>query len=193
MTSRMKRFNSYLLAAVLIGIAGCATPKDESEPKSKTKAKGKGKTSLDDLRALMRLHVQVNSDGTSFTVPATVYRENPVTLTVMATPVIMEANLVKADLIEDTGGFAIRVLFDRQGALLLENATTSYRGSRLVVYGRWGTDKDALERWLGAVFIADRITDGAFTFTPDASREETEAIVRGLNNVAGKLRSAVDK
>jgi hypothetical protein len=30
----------------------------------------------------------------------------------------------------------------------------------------------------------ERILDGTLTFTPDATREETERIVRGLNNVA---------
>jgi len=192
MTSRMKCFNTYFLAVALALITGCASPPDEpgagarkkGEPKS-----AKGKSSPRREFTLLRLHLQVNADGTQHTVPATVYRASPVTVTVMATPVVMEANVVRAAVVEDTGGYAIGVQFDQQGALLLENATTAYRGSRLVVYGRWGTDKEAEERWLGAVFIANRITDGIFTFTPDASREEAERIVTGLNNVAERLRT----
>jgi hypothetical protein len=37
--------------------------------------------------------------------------------------------------------------------------------------------------WLAAVLIRDRISDGLFRFTPDASREEGNRIVRGLRNV----------
>ena len=38
--------------------------------------------------------------------------------------------------------------------------------------------------------IAQRIPDGYFTFTPDATRAEAQRIVRGLNNVAAKLGNA---
>ena len=42
-------------------------------------------------------------------------------------------------------------------------------------------------RWLAAPRISQRIKDGVLVFTPDATREEAERIVRGLNNVAIKL------
>jgi hypothetical protein len=37
--------------------------------------------------------------------------------------------------------------------------------------------------WLAAVQIRERIPSGIFRFSPDASREETQRIVRGLKNV----------
>jgi hypothetical protein len=37
--------------------------------------------------------------------------------------------------------------------------------------------------WLAAVLIRNRISDGTFRFTPDASRKEGFRIVRGLRNV----------
>jgi len=40
--------------------------------------------------------------------------------------------------------------------------------------------------WLAAVLVRDRISNGIFRFTPDASREEGNRIVRGLRNVMGK-------
>lgn len=40
--------------------------------------------------------------------------------------------------------------------------------------------------WLAAVLIRDRISNGLFRFTPDASRAEGLRIVRGLRNVIGK-------
>ena len=42
-------------------------------------------------------------------------------------------------------------------------------------------------RWLAAPMITRQIQDGIFVFTPDASREEAERIVRGVNNVVAKL------
>jgi hypothetical protein len=40
--------------------------------------------------------------------------------------------------------------------------------------------------WLAAVLIRQRISNGLFRFTPDASRAEGLRIVRGLRNVIGK-------
>jgi hypothetical protein len=37
--------------------------------------------------------------------------------------------------------------------------------------------------WLAAVLVRQRISNGAFRFTPDASRAEGDRIVRGLRNV----------
>ena len=39
-------------------------------------------------------------------------------------------------------------------------------------------------RWLAAPILQQRIRDGLLVFTPDATREEAERIVRGLKNVA---------
>jgi hypothetical protein len=43
--------------------------------------------------------------------------------------------------------------------------------------------------WLAAVLIKGRDTGGVFRFSPDASREETARIVRGLQNVIAYSRS----
>ncbi len=50
------------------------------------------------------------------------------------------------------------------------------------------TDTNATRQsgWLAAVLIRQRISDGLFRFTPDASRAEGNRIVRGLRNVIGK-------
>ena len=39
------------------------------------------------------------------------------------------------------------------------------------------------DRWIAALLITRRIADGLLTFTPDASREEADAMVLGWNNV----------
>jgi hypothetical protein len=46
--------------------------------------------------------------------------------------------------------------------------------------------------WLAAVLIRQRNSTGVFRFTPDASREEADRIVRGLRNVIAK-KDKMDK
>ncbi len=79
------------------------------------------------------------------------------------------------------GGFAIQVKLDWEGAQLLDGVTTGHQGRHIVVFSDFGQ-----KRWLAAPVISKRISDGVLTFTPDATREETERIVRGLNNVVKK-------
>jgi hypothetical protein len=47
--------------------------------------------------------------------------------------------------------------------------------------------------WLAAVQIHQRNSSGIFVFSPDASREETARIVRGLKNVIAYLKSISTK
>jgi hypothetical protein len=42
-------------------------------------------------------------------------------------------------------------------------------------------------RWLAAPLITQRIGDNTLTFTPDATRDESEAIATGLSNIGKKL------
>jgi preprotein translocase subunit SecD len=85
------------------------------------------------------------------------------------------------------GGFEFTIQFDRQGTRLLEQYSTASKGKRIAVFSYFGNPKEPGKgevRWLAAPVVRERITDGIFTFTPDASREEAERIARGLNNVA---------
>jgi hypothetical protein len=43
-------------------------------------------------------------------------------------------------------------------------------------------------RWLAAPIVRKRIGDGKLIFTPDATREECDTIVTGLNAVAKKVK-----
>ena len=80
------------------------------------------------------------------------------------------------------GGFSIVLRFDFHGKLALEHASTAYKGNRIAIHAQFPE-----RRWLAAPRVSTRITDGVITFTPDATREEAELIVQGLNNVAVKL------
>jgi hypothetical protein len=88
--------------------------------------------------------------------------------------------------IEALGSFQIMVQFDRRGTWLLEQYTTAHRGRRIGIFSQFG---DA--RWLAAPMMNKRISDGVLVFTPDASREEADRIVLGLNNVAKEAQKGV--
>ena len=93
---------------------------------------------------------------------------------------MQSAELVSAD---EYGGYAIKVTFDATGTQRLDLLTSTYKGRRLLVHCRWTED-----RFLAAPLITKRISNGVFVFTPDATREEAERIVTGLNNVITSVK-----
>lgn len=162
MKVRLLQFNIILL---LLGLAtGCQAPKEEKE-----------------LTAI-RLHSEMNSTGLGNTIPATVCRAAPVTVTVDDTPFIDERDILKATVVDWMGGFAIRLEFNFHGKLVLENTTRLYPGKRIAILCEFGET-----RWLAAPLIARPISDGQLLFTPDTTREEAERIVRGLNHAAEEV------
>ena len=81
------------------------------------------------------------------------------------------------------GGYSISVQFDKEGTWLLEQYTTGNKGKRVAIAAEFGE-----MRWLGAPVMTQRIGNGLFVFAPDASREEAERIVGGLNNLAKRVQ-----
>ena len=112
-----------------------------------------------------------------------VLRSQPIKLWVEREPFINEGNVVHASVEEQNEAFSISIKLDRRGIWMLENITASNAGKRLAIFSQFG---DA--RWIAAPLIKNRLGKGEITFTPDASREEAERIVRGLNNVAAKVQ-----
>jgi len=170
------RINLYLLcfaglAAVLV--AGCRTG-----------------DSRDKQFSALRLHMEATSDAMSFSRVVPIYRENPMSLRVDRDPFLTEVNVASAKVVDEVGGFVIQIQFDRRGAWLLEQYTTSNPGRRVAIYSEFGGKGFREARWLGAPTIRRRISDGLFTFTPDATRAEAEEVVLGLNNLARKLETA---
>jgi SecD-like export protein len=165
-----RRFNLYLaMAAALALLCGCQI------------FRHKGPS------AALRIHIQVNADslGTSQTI--SVLRAEPVQLTISHDPILTEANIVAARVINSPGGFAIEVQFDENGSWLLEQYSAANPGGHFAIFGQWG-DKLANGRWLAAPLITRRIANGLLAFTPDASRAEADELVLGLNNVAAEMR-----
>lgn len=166
------RFNTYLcFALALLFACGCRTP-EQKEKKKKDKES-----------TLIELHMEVNRDEASDTETVAVNRDPPINIVVSKEPFIDTADVEEAVLVEDLGGFAIKIKFNWRGTQLLEGMSTAERGKRIAVFCTFGPS-----RWLACPVIPRRITDGVLTFTPDASRQEAERIVRGLNNAAKKLK-----
>jgi preprotein translocase subunit SecD len=177
MKIRWNRFNIYLVVTLAaVAVCGCRTSGDINPKK---------------LLSTLRLHLEVSRDGTKANEPVPVYRAQPVMINVEKAPFLTEANVAEAKVIDGVGGFALSIRFDRPGSALFEEYTTANHGRRIVVFSQFG-DKIKDYRWLAAPVITRRITDGVFTFTPDATREEAEEIAFGLNNVAKKVQRWTD-
>jgi hypothetical protein len=174
MKIRWHRFNIYLAAAVALSLlCGCQT----AEAKRKK------------LPATLRLYLEENPDRAKRTESVSV---GGIKLNVQNEPFLNEAFIKKAEILEVAGGFSIRVTFDRHGKWVLEQYTTSNRGRHLVMLSQWvpaNQEKVNKGRWIAAPFIGTAIDNGIVDFTPDATREEADIIVLGLNNVARKTHA----
>ena len=178
MKIRWNRFNIYLVVALAaVAVCGCQIF---------------GGTKAERQLSTLRLHLEASRDGTKANEPIPVYREKPVIVNVEKTPFLTEADVAEAKVIDEVGGFALRIRFNHAGTAILEGYTTENRGKKIAVFSQFG-DKIKDHRWLAAPVIAHRISDGVFTFTPDATREESEEIALGLNNVVKKAQTWVDR
>jgi preprotein translocase subunit SecD len=160
-----RRFNIYLALAVLLGLAcGCQTDK---------------KTST----AALRVHIEVSPDPAGTSENISVLRSDPVLVTIKREPILSEANIAGAKVIDAMGGFALEIKFDENGTWLLEQYSAANPGGHLVIFGQW--DKKISDgRWLANPVISRRISNGTLAFTPDCSREEADQLVLGLNKIA---------
>lgn len=165
------RFNLYLwiLATGLLLAAGCKTGKDS-----------------DSQKAALRVHLQ-STESISSGETVTVLRSQPMLVPIVADPILTESHVASARLVETPGGFAVEIQFNQTGMWMLEQYTGANPGKHLAIFGQW-SDKVKDGRWLAAPVISRRIANGLLSFTPDASREEVEQFVKGLNNVAKKIR-----
>jgi preprotein translocase subunit SecD len=171
----LTRFNNYLLAAAVALLAcGCRTHGDKPA----------------DAVATLRVHLEVIPESMDFSTTVPIYRQKPVLVTVDRSPFLTEANVADARVADANGSFSIQVHFDRQGTWLLEAYTATSHGKHLAVFSAFSDKAKKDARWLAAPAVTRRISNGILAFTPDATREEAELIVQGLNNVARKNKKA---
>jgi preprotein translocase subunit SecD len=169
MKSCRLNINAIFCAALFaLTLCGCKTTEQKKAEKEQT---------------LISFHIETNPDGTQRNSPVPIYRARPQYVNVVMQPFLGNDNIVSASIVELQGGFGIELKFDRAGSRILELTTARNRGRRIAINCAFPE-----LRWLAAPRIANTITDGVLIFTPDATRAETERIVRGLNNVAKKAR-----
>jgi preprotein translocase subunit SecD len=182
MTARCKAFNIYLfLSLTALLFSACQTEKQTTDKTSPKKPNDKK------LAAVLRLHLETRADSSPHKETVSILRDNPVQVTIQKSPFLNEANVAAAKVVDAIGGFAISLKFDRRGRWLLEQYSSANSGRRFAIYVQFG-EKMKESRWLAAPLIQRRISDGVLTFTPDATHEEAEQIVKGLTNVAKKVQ-----
>jgi len=160
--------------AVLALFCGCQTDKNK------------------DKVAALRVHLQVNPNDAGVTSTVTVLRSDPVSVTIGQDPVLTEANILAARIIDTPGGFAMEIQFDESATLMLEQYSAANPGRHFVIFGQWGP-KLVNGRWLAAPLITRRLSNGLLAFTPDISRSEADQLVLGLNNVAKQIHKGMFK
>jgi len=135
--------------------------------------------------ARARVYLEVGAGRQGQTQQVTVLRAAPMNLTVETNPFLNEIHVASAQIIDNPGGFVLSIHMNQKGAWLLEQYTASHHNRRMAIRCQWGVAPKVQDRWVAAPLITRRIADGVLNFTPDASREEVEEIVIGLNNYAG--------
>jgi len=173
MLIRVLRFNTYLLPALALALsAGCQSGKGKDPTKGSQHEE-----------ASLRLHLEVNPDGSDRNAPVSIGREQPFLLNVEKTAFVTEYQIETASVVDGFGGFSISIQFNKQGTFLLEMQTTANKGKHLAIAAEFGE-----MRWLAAPLITRSLADGKLVFTPDASRAEAERIVNGLNRLSERVR-----
>ena len=142
--------------------------------------------------AALRVHLQASPSEAGATKTVSVLRSTPVSVTISQDPVLSEANVLAARVIDTPGGFAVEIQFDESATLMLEQYSAANPGRHFVIFGQWG-DKLVNGRWLAAPLITRRISNGVLAFTPDITRDEADQLVLGLNNVAAKVHKGMFK
>lgn len=172
MKSRPGLFNGILALAALLSAGGCCTSEECKRSKE---------------LSTLRVHIEADRGATDHASAITVLRSSPLKLNINRDPILHEGNVMAARLVEEEGGlFSVEIQLDRRGSWILEGYTVSSRGKHLAIYSDFGTES----RWLSARVINAKNSSGRLVFTPDATREEAERFVRGLNNHAKKQENA---
>jgi hypothetical protein len=173
MKIRWSTFNIYLLGAIFL--VGCKSPQEKIDAADSRRQKKEVST--------IRFHIEASDETPGRTSPVPVLRAAPVMVNVYKEPFLSEHDVLGAVIADYMGGFVIQIQFDPHGTFVLDSVSTSSKGKRVAIMSDFGE-----KRWLAAPLLTRRIADGVITFTPDATREEAERIVRGLNNAATKLK-----
>jgi len=175
MKSWRSNINGIFCALVVVCLF-CAC---NSAEKKKEAKHGKEET-------ILKLHMEKDRDDKPNQADVPIYRQRPVNIHIDTHEILNNYDIKEASLVDTEGGFAIRIAFDEHGKRVLENITAREAGRHFVVYAAFPE-----VRWLAAPRISRRISNGELIFTPDATREEAERIVKGINHVTKKIAQGI--
>jgi len=188
MKSWLRSFNLYLLAALAALGGGCVSS---------------GHLSMSKEYSTLRVYLE----GSPRESPVVYVTRARTPMYISPEPFLTEEEVSHAQLMDNPDGtFEIQVTFNDHGSLLLDMNTTSNRGKHLIIFCHfppkgWKQPKDTgtdsveppkpgqprISGWLAAPLIRSGLSNGSLKFTPDASHDEADRIVRGLNNMVSDL------
>ena len=192
MKSWLRSFNIYLLAAGAVLAGGC----------------GSHTLSMKKEYSTLRVYME-GIPGQSQQVLVT---RDKIPMCVEGEPFLTEEDVGKAKLVDNPDGtFEIAVTFNDHAALVLDMHTTSNRGKHLIIFshfppkgwkGPQGGDSSSVQKpepgqprvsaWLCAPVIRRGLSEGQLLFKPDATHDDAERIVRGLNNMVKEFEKVND-
>jgi hypothetical protein len=184
MKARLFLFNNILLAVAAVLGGGCATGGSSMHDKDFATM-----TIFMEGRAADNLRVQVGWDKTP--------------MYIEAEPAFTEDDLSKAAWVDNADGtYEIQLTFTEESAMKLQMETIMQKGRHLVIFSAFppegpkeeppkgapaagekpATEQPRSSAWLAAVLIPQNgFSGGSLRFKPDASHEEVERIVLGVN------------
>ncbi|MFM8878312.1 MAG: hypothetical protein ACKOKG_04125 [Verrucomicrobiota bacterium] len=195
MKERRGAFNLFLgmVTLALCWQATAATPEEkkrEKELEHQKKVEAKQMAQIRIYREVTDFSGRASELGTLGVNKATIGRTDPVELTVQREAVLDERDVKRATLVEQRDqAFGIAVEFVQRGSMVLHMNSVAAKGQRLVIAARWSDGTNVFNRWIAAPLMRRALDQGYIVFTPDMSREESVIFVRGLNNVAIKLKN----
>lgn len=179
MRQSIKRLFFHLVVGISIGgiLAGCATPGGDVD--------GDLKESKDPEKQLgqLRIYLETHEDGIR-SQKVQVLRSAPFEVVVDRSPILTEAHLDDIKLVYTDFGYHIEIQADQRGTWLLESYTATNSGRKLVISAAF---PEII--WLAAPIIRGRVSDGRFTFSPDASVEEANRLVLAIDNSIRKIKN----
>lgn len=182
-------FNTLLVLVALVAMPMAtpaaptpAEPASEAQPAAPPKTKKSKKQKKPKLIKSLRVYLETKHDIEERSLAAVVGRSSPMKFMVEKLPILNEVHVEAARLIDQPGGFEVQVKFNSLGSRILESYTAAAAGKHLLIMTEIANEG----RWIGAPLIRRRLGDGKLTFTPDASREDMDLLVRGLNELVEK-------
>lgn len=188
---RTARFRFNLLLASILGALGLgigpgplpfapaataiAAPAAATNAPASTKGK---KAKKPKPLKFIRVHVEARHDLPERSLTAQIGKDSTrMKINVEKLPILNETHVEAVALLEQIGGFQIRIKFNSIGAKILESYTAAAVGRHLAIV----IDVDEEAKWIALPLIRTRIGDGVLAFSPDASREIADRLVTGLN------------